>query len=134
MTAVDDSVRTAVQAALSKKAEEVIVLDVSVLCGFAQTMVVCHGHSRRQVQTVAEEVTRTLREHGVRPHHVEGKTRGEWILLDYIDFVVHIFLEERRRFFALERLWGDAPRLEVGSGPGKLDFRPGEQPDGVMGS
>lgn len=74
---------------------------------------ICHGTSDRQVQAIAERVERLLREHKVRPAHVEGRRKGEWILMDYIDFVVHIFVEEKRQFYRIERLWGDARQVDV---------------------
>ncbi|HET9229462.1 MAG TPA: ribosome silencing factor, partial [Thermoanaerobaculia bacterium] len=70
---------------------------------------ICTGTSERQVQAIADAVQEKMREEQVRPLHVEGYNRGQWVLLDYGDFVVHIFQEEPRRFYSLERLWGDAP-------------------------
>jgi ribosome-associated protein len=118
----------AVTAAEDKKAEQIVVLDVSAICTFASTLIICHGNSSRQVQTIAGAVRDLLRENGVRPHHVEGERKGEWILLDYLDFVVHVFVAERREYYALEHLWGDAPRQEipsVDSGPGPASPVPG---------
>ena len=75
--------------------------------------VICHGGSNRQVLAIAQAVEERLSgELHLEPDHVEGRRQGEWVLLDYIDFVVHVFVEEKRSFYALERLWGDAPRLE----------------------
>lgn len=75
---------------------------------------ICHGTSDRQVLAIAEAVeVRLDQELGVKPGHVEGRRTGDWILLDYIDFVVHVFLRERRAFYALERLWGDAPQVAI---------------------
>jgi ribosome-associated protein len=112
--ALDQHLRTALEAALAKSAGEPVALDVSDVCSFAHTLIICHGSSSRQVQTITDAVRDALRKEGKRPHHVEGEQRGEWVLMDYLDFVIHIFQEERRRFFALERLWGDAPRLDLG--------------------
>lgn len=106
MTAVSD-----------KKAERVVVLDLRGRCDFTDYFVICHAASTRQAQAIAESVEEALRKHhGISPKHVEGRTAGEWILLDYIDLVVHVFLEERRTFYGLERLWGDAPVVETGVG------------------
>jgi ribosome-associated protein len=113
---LDEFAHKAIQAALAKKAEGVVALDVSEVCSFARTLVICHGNSRRQVQSISEAIRRDLREAGRRAHHVEGQRAGDWVLMDYLDFVVHVFLEERRRFYALERLWGDAPRFDPETG------------------
>lgn len=109
---LDNFVKMAVTAAADKKAEEIVILDVREVCSFTNTLVICQGRSGRQVQTITKAIRDTLRENGCRPHHVEGERKGEWILLDYLDFVIHVFVEERRQFYALEHLWGDAPRLE----------------------
>lgn len=75
---------------------------------------ICHGDSTRQVLSITEAVEERLnRALGLRPNHVEGRRTGEWVLLDYIDFVVHAFVAEKRAFYRLERLWGDAPRLDL---------------------
>jgi ribosome-associated protein len=71
--------------------------------------VLCSGTSERQVQAIADAVLERMREDKARPLHIEGYNRGQWVLLDFGDFVVHIFQEEQRKFYALERLWGDAP-------------------------
>ena len=90
-----------------------MVLDLRGLSDFTDYFVICHGGSDRQVLAIAEAVEERLsRELRLDPDHVEGRRQAEWVLLDYIDFVVHVFVEEKRTFFALERLWGDAPRVE----------------------
>ena len=109
---LNNFVKMAATAAADKNAEEIVILDVSKVCSFAKTLVICQGRSGRQVQTIIKSIRDTLRENGCRPHHVEGEREGEWVLMDYIDFVVHVFMEERREFYALEHLWGDAPRLK----------------------
>lgn len=77
---------------------------------------ICHGSSDRQVLAIADEIEdRLKRELGCRPSHVEGRRTGEWVLMDYVDFVVHIFLEGKRQFYRLERLWGDAPEVRTES-------------------
>lgn len=108
---LDNFVKMAVTAAADKNAEEIVILDVREVCSFTSTLVICQGRSGRQVQTITTAIRDTLRENGCRPHHVEGERRGEWVLMDYLDFVIHIFMEDRRKFYALEHLWGDAPRL-----------------------
>jgi ribosome-associated protein len=103
------TVRQAVDAALGRKAEELRVLYVNEVTQFTDYFVLCSGQNTRQVQAIADAVEERLRPQGVRPLHVEGYTTGQWVLMDYADFVLHVFLHERRRFYGLERLWGDAP-------------------------
>jgi ribosome-associated protein len=80
--------------------------------------VICHGTSERQVLAIADSIEERLgRGLDVHPDHVEGRKLGEWVLMDYIDFVVHVFVEEKRGFYRLERLWGDAPRPELPPSP-----------------
>ena len=102
----------AAEAALDKKAEDLAVLDLRHISDVTDYFLICHGTSDRQVLTIAdsieERLIRTLR---VKPASVEGRQRAEWILMDYIDFVVHVFVAEKREFYRLERLWGDAPRI-----------------------
>ena len=104
-----DRVRSAVSAAEDRKAVDVKVLHLGKVSDFTEYFLICSGTNERQVQAIADAVEERLREEKVRPLHVEGYNRGQWILLDYGDMVVHVFLEEPRRFYALERLWGDAP-------------------------
>ncbi|HEV8240657.1 MAG TPA: ribosome silencing factor [Thermoanaerobaculia bacterium] len=106
-----EAVREVVAAALDKKAEDLKVLEVGELTHFTDYFLVCSGQNPRQVQAIADGVERRLREHKLRPSHVEGYQSGQWVLMDYGDFVLHVFLQERRRFYGLERLWGDAPDL-----------------------
>ncbi len=100
-------------AALDKKAEDVAILDLKALTSFTDYFVVCHGLSGRQVQAISDRVEEKLKETRRRPAHIEGHAGGEWILMDYLDFVVHIFTEEKRKYYALERLWSDAPRVRL---------------------
>lgn len=106
-----------VEAALDKKAEDVAVLDLTDYGSITDFFIVCHGRSSRQVQAIADRVEEKLKEAKVRPGHIEGYHAGEWILMDYVDFVVHIFTGERRGYYDLERLWSDAPRLKDFSKP-----------------
>lgn len=108
---IDPDVEAALKAALSKKAEELIVLDLRGLSDVTDCFVICHGGSGRQVQTICDSIEEALRTLGRRPKGIEGYTRAEWILMDYLDFVVHIFTAERREYYGLERLWSDAPRV-----------------------
>ncbi len=103
----------ATRAALDKKAEDVVVLDLRAAADFTDFFVLASGTNQRQLVAIADAVVETLRAESRRPSHVEGYPRGEWILLDYGSFVVHVFTPRTRRFYDLERLWGGARRLEV---------------------
>lgn len=118
---VRDRVRLAVEAALDKKAIDLDVLHVEKLTSIADYFIICSGTSERQTQAIADGVESRLRDEKVKPALVEGTNPGRWILVDYGDFIVHIFTEECRRFYGLERLWGDAPNLTA-------EFAPGEAP------
>jgi len=104
-------VREAVSAADDRKAVDLKVLHLEKVTDFTDYFLVCSGTSERQVQAIADAVQERLRENKARPLHVEGYNRGQWVLLDYGDLVVHVFQEEPRRYYALERLWGDAPEV-----------------------
>jgi len=106
-------VTAAIQACLDKKAEELSILEMEKGSGaFTDYFVLCSGTNPRQVQAIADEVELRLKTTGVRPAHVEGYKQGEWILVDYVDFVVHVFSEKARKFYDLERLWKTAKRVE----------------------
>lgn len=108
-------VMAAVRAARDKKATDVVALDLRKAGGFTDYFVIATGTNARQTQAIADAITETLRkELGERPALSEGLEKSEWILLDYFDFVVHIFSRERRAFYGLERLWGNAERHEFG--------------------
>jgi ribosome-associated protein len=110
-------VEAAIQACLEKKAEELSILEMEKGSGaFTDYFVLCSGTNPRQVQAIADEVELRLKATGLRPTHVEGYNQAEWILVDYVDFVVHVFSEKARKFYDLERLWKSAKRL----GPGDL--------------
>jgi ribosome-associated protein len=110
---VKQQVAAAIQACLDKKAEEISVLEMEKGSGaFTDYFVLCSGTNPRQVQAIADEVELRLKTADVRPAHVEGYKQGEWILVDYVDFVVHVFSEKARKFYDLERLWKTAKRLE----------------------
>jgi ribosome-associated protein len=103
-----------VAAAQEKQAGDICVLDLKGISDVTDFFVICHGTSDRQVAAIADSIENQLAEvHRCKPKHVEGRATAEWILMDYIDFVVHIFLEEKREFYRLERLWDDAPRLPI---------------------
>jgi ribosome-associated protein len=102
-------VRAAVAAALDRKANDLRVLQLQAVTDFTDYFVVCGGTSERQVQAIAEGIEERLRAEGVRPLATEGYGPGQWVLLDYGDFLVHVFTATRRAFYGLERLWSDAP-------------------------
>src|SRR6201993_1345985 len=105
-------VSEAILACQDKKAEEVTVLELEKGSGaFTDYFVVCSGTNPRQIQTIADAVDERLEALGMRPAHSEGYKQAEWVLLDYVDFVVHIFSENARRYYDLERLWKTAQRL-----------------------
>ena len=109
---IEERVRLAVTAALDKKATNLDVLAVGELTSIADYFVICSAGNERQAQAVADNVVDRLKqEMGVKPLLVEGTTPGRWVLLDFGDFIVHIFTEDVRRFYGLERLWGDAPNV-----------------------
>ncbi len=106
-------VSAAIQACLDKKAEEISILEMGKGSGaFTDYFVLCSGTNPKQVQAIADEVELRLKNAGVRPTQVEGYRQADWILVDYVDFVVHVFSEKARRFYDLERLWKTAKRLE----------------------
>jgi len=99
-----------IEAALEKKAVDLEILDLSAVTVFADYFVIMSGTSTRQVKAIAEEIEETLSRHKVEPDHIEGETEGRWILMDYGDTIVHVFLDTTREYYNLDRLWGDAPR------------------------
>lgn len=102
----------AATAASAKKAERIIILDVSKQMVITDHFVICSGNTDRQVKTIADEVERHLQEnYRVKPYRREGEREGTWILLDYVDFVVHVFRKEERDYYELERLWSDATKV-----------------------
>ena len=109
----DNQLTEALEAALDKKAQDVVVIELSEICSFTDYFIICTGTSTRHNQTIAEGVEEKLRKQGVRPLHVEGHTDGDWILIDYVDFVIHIFTGRSREFYDLERLWRAGKRRQV---------------------
>lgn len=107
----------AVNAALDKKAFDVVVLDLRGTPAFTDFFVLCSGAHQRQVKAIADAVEETLRAAKVRPAHVEGYDRAEWVLMDFFSFIVHVFTPQTREFYSLERLWGDAVRIDVADEP-----------------
>jgi ribosome-associated protein len=103
----------AAAAASSKKAERIVVLDVSAQLVITDHFLICSGNTERQVHSISEEIERKLREErGLKPARREGERESRWVVLDYVDFVVHMFHREDREYYDLERLWSDAPQVE----------------------
>ena len=115
LSTLDPTLRLAVEAAREKKAGDILVLDLRGLASFTDYFLICSGSSNRQLKTIADEIEEKLRQAKRKPSHVEGYPRGDWILMDYVDFVVHVFVPASRNYYELERLWGDAKRLAVAS-------------------
>jgi len=118
-------VSEAIAACQDKKAEDISILELERDSGaFTDYFVMCSGTNPRQVQAISDEVELRLKKAGLRPAHVEGYRQAEWVLLDYVDFVVHVFSEKSRRFYDLERLWKSAKKME----PAELMARPKAAP------
>lgn len=109
-------IEAAVRAAEDKKANDLVLLDLRKAAGFTDYFVICSGTNSRQIRAIADGVMESLATLGVKPAHVEGYDRSEWILIDYFDFIVHVFGQETRMFYGLERLWGSAERVEIPAG------------------
>ena len=101
------------QLALENKAIDLVVLELIGTTSFADYFLVCSGTSERQTQAMADHIERSLKQRGILPRGVEGRTKGKWILMDYGDVIVHIFQESERAFYDLEGLWADCPRTPV---------------------
>ena len=111
-TKLPKDVQAAIDAARDKKAAGVVVLDLKKAGAFTDYFVICSAANPRQVQAIADAVEDALKAQKQRPSLVEGYARAEWILLDYFDFVVHVFSKHARDFYGLDRLWGSATRIE----------------------
>ena len=109
---VTEAVERAAEFALERKATDIVALNLATISGATDYFLIASGRSDVQVKAIAENVVEQLKKIDFRPEHVEGLQGGRWVLIDYIDFVVHVFHEEARLFYQLEVLWGDAPRLE----------------------
>ena len=114
-----EDLRVALRAVFDKKAQHVKVLDLRKAPAFTDFFLICTGQTSRQVKAIAEAVEEALDKAGVRLSHVEGAARAEWVLMDCFDFIVHVFTPDTREFYALDRLWGSAERLE----PTEADLR-----------
>lgn len=113
----------------AKKGHDIVALDMSAAVSYTDYFLICSGTSTRQTKALAEELQRRMRELRVRPAHVEGERQAEWILLDYLDVVVHVFTPSARDFYRLEALWRDVPRVPLdedvqGAAPDLVPGRP----------
>jgi len=106
-------VQRVIDAAHDRKAIDLVVLDLRPAEGFTDYFVIMTGQNTRQIQAISDAIQESLGAKGVKPAHIEGGDRAGWILLDYFDFIVHIFSPDTRAFYALERLWGSAERIDI---------------------
>jgi len=106
--------KTAAQAAQEKKSKNICILDLRKISPITDYFVICGVMSQIQAKAVADHVQEELSSRGVDAWHIEGYENAKWILLDYVDVVMHVFEEETRKYYALDRLWGDAPQVELG--------------------
>ncbi len=114
-SSLPSQVMRAVDAASDKKANHLVVLDLRQASGFTDFFVLCSGTNSRQIRAIADGIMEALAAQGVKPAHIEGYDRSEWVLLDYFDFVVHVFAPDTRLFYGLERLWGNAEHITFDS-------------------
>lgn len=105
--------RAAAQAAIDKKAEDTLILDVAQQTIVTEFFVICTGGSKPHVQAIVDGIEEKLSLEGATPRHIEGYAKGQWVLLDYGYCVVHVFVQREREFYNLERLWGDAETVEI---------------------
>lgn len=112
---VTEAVGRAAELALERKAHDVVALDLASISAATDYFLLASGRSDVQVKAIADNIVEKLKREGIRAEHLEGLQGGRWVLIDYIDFVVHVFHENARDFYQLEVLWGDAPRLEFES-------------------
>jgi ribosome-associated protein len=110
---MNDPLKIALKAADDKKALDIVILDISHIASFASYFLFCSGESSRQIQAIADEVEEKMRASGFKASHVEGYRNAEWILLDYMDLVVHIFSRNARAYYDLERLWRDGKKMDI---------------------
>ena len=113
-TDLDEEVKLAIRSASEKKGFDIVALDLREVTSFAEFFVIASGSNQRQVQAISDEIDEQLKKQlQKRPIRIEGYTSGEWILLDYGDFIIHIFEQKAREFYDLERLWRDAKKVEI---------------------
>jgi ribosome-associated protein len=112
-TTIKEEALLAAKIALSKKAQDIVLLELSHIVDFTDYFLVCSGTSTTQVRAIADAIEEKFKEKGVLPSHIEGYSESRWVLMDYDDMIIHIFHEETRKFYELERLWGDALRIPI---------------------
>jgi len=110
---IPESVKISVEASRMKKAEEIVVLDLTGISSFTDFFIIMHGNSSRQNVAIYEGIDEELKDRSIRPLSVEGKENAEWILMDYGEFIVHIFSPTAREYYSLEKLWGDGTKLSL---------------------
>jgi ribosome-associated protein len=115
LRSIGRELRSAIEASQDKKASDLVVLDLRGLASFTDFFLLATGSSHRQLKAIADAIEEELAGMRVKPNHVEGYPHGDWILMDYVDFVIHIFTPRSRTYYDLERLWGDAERLGIAS-------------------
>lgn len=112
-TRLPASITAAIDAAQDKKASHLVVLNLKKSSAFTDYFVLCTGQNVRQVAAIADAVQDALKAQHLRPTHIEGYDRAEWVLMDYFDFIIHVFTPSTREFYSLDRLWGQAERIEI---------------------
>ena len=110
---IPESVKISVEASRMKKAEDIVVLDLTGISSFTDFFIIMHGNSARQNVAIFEGIDEELKDRSIRPLSVEGKDNAEWILMDYGEFIVHIFSPNAREYYSLEKLWGDGIKLSL---------------------
>lgn len=110
---LDPSLKFYIQAALGRKATDLVLLDIRELTSFADVFIICTGRSNRQVSAIAEHIKTDLKEYGIAPLGIEGMAEGQWVLMDYGHILIHVFLEPVREFYDLEGFWSSARRISV---------------------
>ena len=116
----ENQLSEAIEAAFDKNAQDAVVIELGDICSFTDYFLICSGTNPRQIQAISDEIELRLKRAGVYPNSIEGYKQAEWVLIDYVDFVVHIFSEASRRYYDLERLWKSAKKLE----PAELAAKP----------
>jgi ribosome-associated protein len=115
LRSIGRELRSAIEASQEKKATDLVVLDLRGLATFTDFFLLATGGSNRQLKAIVDGIEEELAKKGVKPDHVEGYPNGDWVLMDYVDFIVHVFTPRSRTYYNLERLWGDAARLAIAS-------------------
>ena len=114
---IQETLDLIVESALNKRARDIKILDLTKVTSITDYFIICTGDAMPQVRAIYEEIDNQLRAEKIKAWHIEGTANLQWVLMDYVDFVVHIFLPEIREFYSLERLWGDAKIIEIEDRP-----------------